>query len=187
MSSEHRIENREQQEHNQANLESVRAERIEELRHNPETTPDNAHERAEDARKIINKTEHTPEPVSQTEKEVTASKPNLLFLDHKLNYVQTLASVQRRLNPVSRTFSMVIHAPAVEKTSELLEKTIARPSISVSATWTALVIGSIFYFTARHYGYELSGSELSLSFVVGAIIGIVLEGLWRIMQRRRMR
>jgi hypothetical protein len=40
-------------------------------------------------------------------------------------------------------------------------------------------VGAIFYLTAYHFGYMLSGSELLFSFVVGALIGILLEGLWR--------
>jgi hypothetical protein len=182
MSQEHRAESTEHHELSPAELEAARAERLDDLRSNPENTPDNAHERAQEAREVINKVEPKPEEPAAVES--TPREPVLPFLNHKLNYVQTLASVQRRLNPVSRSFSRVIHAPAIEKASEVLEETIARPSITVGATWTALILGSIFYFTARHYGFALSGSEITLSFVVGAVLGLVLEGFWRALRRR---
>jgi hypothetical protein len=185
MSAEHHHEHAEQNEQATQELEAARAEKFEELRNQPEATAENSNERAEEARKVINKVEKTPEPPA--EPEAAPTKPTLPFLNHKLNYIQTLNSVQRRLTPVSRSFSKVIHAPIVEKSSEVLEKTIARPSITVGATWTALIIGSVFYFTARHYGYELSGSEITLSFVLGAIIGLALEGFWRMLRHRRIR
>jgi hypothetical protein len=60
---------------------------------------------------------------------------------------------------------------------------VARPSVAAGATWTALIVGAVFYFTARHYGYMLSGSELLFSFVAGAVIGLAVEGLWRSLHR----
>jgi hypothetical protein len=184
VSVEHHQEHAEQNEQAAQELEAARREKLEELRNQPETRREDSNERADEARKFINKVEATPEP--PPEPEATPKQSSVPFLDHKLNYAQTLASMQRHLSPVSRAFSEVIHAPIVEKTSEALEKTIARPSITVGATWTALIIGSVFYFTARHYGFELSGSEMTLSFVVGAIIGLALEGFWRSLRRRRM-
>jgi hypothetical protein len=165
----------------------LRQEKLEELKNTPETSgEDHQEKRAEAAREIINKQEVAPEPAPAAE---TQSKPafSIPFLNHKLNYAQTLASVQRKLSPVSRSFSKVIHTPIVEKTSQALENTVARPSVTFGATWTALIVGAIFYFTARAYGYALSGSEMIFSFVVGAILGLVLEGLWRTLKRRRIR
>jgi hypothetical protein len=95
-----------------------------------------------------------------------------------------MRSVQQHLSPASRNFSKFIHTPAVEKTSEALEQTVARPSVTLGATWTALIVGGLAYFVARHYGFHLSGSELLFSFIVGAIIGIVGEGVFRVFKRR---
>lgn len=166
------------------------AEQLEHARKHIETQADKLEDdpdrRAEAAREIIHKHEPTPEPAPAVETE-NAPRPSSFaqaLIHPKLNYTQTLASIQRRLTPARRTFSKVIHAPAVEKTSEALEKTVARPSVTAGATWTALIIGSIFYFTARRYGYILSGSEIELSFVVGAVLGLILEWIWRTFLRR---
>jgi hypothetical protein len=180
--SERHHEHQERHEQAHHELEQARREKLEELRHNVEAQPDNSKERAEAAREIIHKHEPVPEePVATPEDQ--APKSRLPFLDHKLNYTETLASVQRRLTPVSRSFSKVIHTPAIDKTSEALEKTIARPSVTLGATWTALIVGGLFYLIARRYGYMLSGSELLFSFLVGALIGLALEGVWRALRR----
>jgi hypothetical protein len=170
--------------------ELIGTEQLEHARRHAEaqlsnTEIDSADRRADAAREVIHKREPepTPAPVTESEKSpVHAAFTHVL--NPKLNYAETVASIQRRLTPASRAFSKVIHAPAIEKSSEALEKTVARPSVTAGATWTALIIGSIFYFTARRYGYVLSGSEIELSFVVGAVLGLILEWVWRTFIRR---
>jgi hypothetical protein len=175
-------------EHNEtisADLEAARSEKLTELAEafKDADPADHAEKRAEKAREVIKRQEIKPEPVAAPETATPISRP-LAFLDHHLNYRQTLASVQRKLSPASRSFSKVIHTPVVEKTSEVLETTIARPSVMLGTTWTALIVGTSFYLIARHYGYALSGSELLFSFIVGALLGIVGEGLWTAFKRR---
>jgi hypothetical protein len=159
-------------------LESARAEKLAELRETNERDPQDAAERAERAREVINRNEDLPEPDDAGEQTAPPPAPRPHF-NPRLNYEHTLASLQRSLSPVSRNFSKFIHTPAVEKTSEVLEKTVARPSVTAGATGTAFIIGAIFYLTARHFGYALSGSEMLFSFVIGAIIGLILEAVWR--------
>ncbi|HEX3082867.1 MAG TPA: hypothetical protein VHQ86_06520 [Candidatus Saccharimonadia bacterium] len=169
-------------------IAEVGAERLERLaRENAEhgEGTEHAEKRAEHARKIIERQEPEPE---QAAAEETAHKPSpgvkIPFINHHLNYKQTLGSIQRQLTPVSRNFSKFIHTPAVEKVSEALENTVARPSVMVGTIWTALIVGSIFYLIAYHYGYALSGSELLFSFVIGALFGLVIEGVIHLLRRR---
>jgi hypothetical protein len=167
------------------NLEAAGAQAIEHLKHSAEASAEHSAEHqselAKEAREKIHGHEQAPEPAAHEEQEATPAPqhPVPAFLNRHLNYAQTLASVQRRLTPVSRGFSHVIHAPIVEKTSDALENTVARPSVTAGATWTALIVGAIFYFTARRYGYALSGSEIELSFIIGAVIGLIIEWFWR--------
>jgi hypothetical protein len=181
VSVEHHNDHSERHEKIDHELEEAGREQIEKLRHNGEHEPDNASERAEAAREVINKPEPAPEP--EPSPEAAAPKIRIPFLDHKLSYSDTMRSMQRHLSPASRSFSKVIHSPLVEKTSEALEKTIARPSVTLGATWTALIVGSVFYLTAYHYGYMLSGSELLFSFIVGALIGILIEAALQAFRR----
>jgi hypothetical protein len=179
-----RHEHHEHHERQHHDLDKERREQLEKLRHTAETSQENSKERAEAAREVINRPEPEPKPEPGPAPESHAPRVHIPYIDHQVNFKETMQSVQRRLSPVSRQFSRFIHTPAVEKTSEALEKTIARPSVSAGTTITAMVVGSLFYFTAYHFGYMLSGSELLFSFVVGALIGIVLETLLRPLFRR---
>lgn len=163
----------------EAQLQKLRVETAEQA-----ATPENQDQRAQEAREAIERhTEKPPAPAVEAETPKPQS-PLARHLNQHLNYAATVQSLQRQLRPASRAFSKVIHAPAIEKTSEALEKTVARPSVTLGATWTALIVGGGFYVIARTYGYPLSGSELLLSFLVGGIVGIVLEGVWRALRRR---
>jgi hypothetical protein len=167
-----------------AGLEAARAEKLAELRATAETGAENNRERADAAREIIKQQDRQPEqsaPKTEAEQTPAPSRP---LIPPRLNYAHTMATLQRQLAPVSRTFSKFIHTPTVEKTSEVLESTIARPSVTLGALWTALIVGGVFYFTARSYGYALSGSEMLFSFIVGAVLGLVLEGIGRALKRR---
>jgi chromatin segregation and condensation protein Rec8/ScpA/Scc1 (kleisin family) len=165
-------------------LEAIAKEQLAQVRETAaERDPqDHADKRAEAAREVINRKEPEPAPKAETEAAPAGRIPALL--NHHLNYTQTMANVQRRLTPVSRTFSKVIHAPLVEITSEALEKSVARPSVMLGTIWTALIVGIIFYLTAHTFGYALSGSELLFSFIVGGLLGIVGEGIIRSLRRR---
>jgi hypothetical protein len=183
MSAEHHIDHERSEQANKE-LEAARLDRLNELKQTAELSPDNSETNVEAAREAIKNLEKTPEP-NQKEAEAAPKEPvKTPFLTTKLNYLDTMASLQTKLAPVSRSFSKFIHTPIVDKASEALEKTVGRPSVTLGATWTALIVGSVFFFTARHYGYQLSGSELIFSFVVGALIGIIIEGLWRVFRHR---
>lgn len=161
-------------------LEELARERLEEIKHaeqSPEHKP--AHERAAEARSIIDQAERPKEPVAAVEEQSPAKPKYLPILDPMLNYKHTVASLQRHLKPVSRSFSRVIHQPVIERTSEALEKTVARPSILNGALWMAALIGTVFYIFARQYGYQLSGSEMLFALIAGAGIGLVGEVIWR--------
>jgi hypothetical protein len=188
MSAEREQHHQERHERVHEHLEHARHDQLEALRqqHSPEASAEHANERANEARETIKNLEPGDEAAPAEHAEPAAPKgPFGLHLNHKLNYADTMASVQRKLSPASRSFSRIIHTPAVEKASEALERTIARPSVTLGATWTALIVGTLFYLVARTYGYSLSGAEIELSFIVGAVVGLFGEGLWRTLRRSR--
>jgi hypothetical protein len=164
-----------------ADLERLAAEKLQDRRERVEKA-ENRTEQAEKAREAIAKVE-TPRPAA--EKEYTPQHRSLSGLDRRLNFRQTMVSMQSRLGPVSRSFSKFIHNPVVERTSDAVGKTIARPSAALGATTTALVVGLILYFTARFYGFSLRGPELVLAFVVGGIIGLLVEAIYKTLRRLR--
>jgi hypothetical protein len=186
MSAERHHEHEARHEQQHAELQAERERRLETLRaEHQENGHEKAEDRAERAREVIHhQAEHAPKPA---EHEAAPHHPMHQvhhLLNHKLNYQQTLSSIQRKLKPASRNFSKFIHQPAVERASDIVGNTVARPSVAAGASWTALIVGGLFYFTARRYGYTLSGSEIIVSLLVGGLLGLVLEGAWRATRRR---
>lgn len=93
----------------------------------------------------------------------------------KTEYKKTLKSIQKNMNPAEKTFSKVIHNPVVEKTSDVAGATVARPAALLAGSVSALVITSIVYVIAHHYGYALSGSEWIATFILGWAIGLIID------------
>lgn len=102
----------------------------------------------------------------------------------KKAYKDILRHTQAELPPASRTFSKVIHQPVVEKTSAAVGSTIARPNAILFGALFALLLSGSVYVVAKYYGYTLSGFEAIGSFIIGWIVGIVID-FFRLAARRR--
>ncbi|HEX7484342.1 MAG TPA: hypothetical protein VF281_04285 [Candidatus Saccharimonadales bacterium] len=97
--------------------------------------------------------------------------------DLDATYQRTMKQVQSELSTPSRAFSKVIHTKVVEKTSEALESTVARPNALLAGAIGAFVLTLAIYLLAKHFGYRLSGSETIAGFIIGWICGIVFDYL----------
>jgi len=104
--------------------------------------------------------------------------------DKNRAYNLSLKRVQRQLGAPGRSFSRLIHNPAVERVSETLEKTIARPSAVLGGSLFATVGLAIMLYAARRNGFALSGSELALFLAIGWLVGLLSELLWRKILKR---
>lgn len=91
------------------------------------------------------------------------------------SYKQHMKRVQTELKPTARAFSKLIHNPVVEKTSEAVGGTIARPNAVLSGAVVAFVLVLGVYLVAKFYGYPLSGFETIGAFIVGWIIGLLYD------------
>lgn len=103
------------------------------------------------------------------------------------NYRQTMVSLQHRMKPAARSFSKFIHTPVIEKTSEVVGQTVLRPSVSLGATTTAVVVTGFVYLYARSQGFVMRGSVVWIALIVGGIAGLLLEGAYRMVQRLNAR
>lgn len=111
----------------------------------------------------------------ETEKPAAPETPRQITKDDRTaSYQKTMKKMQSELPPASRAFSKVIHNPAVEKASEAIGNTVARPNLIIAGALGAIA-SVIVYFVARHYGYVLSGSETIILFGCGWVIGAIIE------------
>jgi len=116
---------------------------------------------------------HEEQQEQKESKEIKEDKP-LTKKDIEASYKKTLENVQDQLSAPSRAFSKVIHNPVVEKTSDAIGNTVARPNLIISGALGAIA-SVVVYFIAKRYGYLLSGSETIILFVAGWSIGAVIE------------
>lgn len=113
-------------------------------------------------------------------KEVTQTPPaarrgaiNKRELD--VTYNRTMKQVQSELSAPSRAFSKVIHNKGVEKASDALESTIARPNAMLAGAIFAFIVTLAIYLIAKNYGYRLSGFETIGGFILGWVIGLLFD------------
>lgn len=90
-------------------------------------------------------------------------------------YDQTMKAVRSEMRAPSRTFSKVIHNPVIEKTSDVVGSTIARPNAILAGSLTALIVTSAIYIIANRMGYVLSGFETIGAFIIGWVIGVIID------------
>jgi hypothetical protein len=86
-----------------------------------------------------------------------------------------MREVRSHMSAPSRAFSKVIHNPAVEKTSDALGNTVARPNAILSGSLFAFLFTLAVYLIARYSGYPLSGTETIASFILGWVLGLIYD------------
>lgn len=119
-----------------------------------------------------NKENENQNKKEQTQKRVTLGKKQL---DKSFN--QTMKQVQDQLPINSRGFSKIIHNKTVEKTSDVVGKTIARPNSMLAGAIFAFILTLIIYTIAKTIGYKLSGFETIAAFIIGWLIGLIYDYL----------
>ncbi len=100
-------------------------------------------------------------------------------------FSRTLTRIRKKLSVQSRIFSKVIHNPVVDKPSEIIGKTIIRPASMLSGAVFAFIGTSTLLWVTRHYGYRYNYLVAILLFIIGALIGVITEGLWRLIKKKR--
>ena len=97
---------------------------------------------------------------------------------------RAMTRTRKRLGPVSRKFSKVVHSTAIDKPSEFIGKTLARPQGMLWGAVFAFIGSSLLLWITRHYGYEYNYLAAILLFVTGTVIGTALEFIIRAVRKR---
>lgn len=162
------------------------SEQLEKLKNSIENTvelsPKNTEAQTEKARLEALETAISVESGGKEKKKAKAhSAPSRLGSISKKqrneSYARTIKQVQNELPIGNRLFSKVIHNPVIEKTSDIIGNTIARPNAMLSGAVVAFVLTLLTYTIAKTIGYALSGFETIAAFIIGWILGIVYDYL----------
>lgn len=95
--------------------------------------------------------------------------------EREVSYKHHMKQLQAELSPGQRAFSKFIHNPVIEKTSDAVGSTIARPNAVLSGAVVAFVLVLAVYVISKFYGYTLSGFETIGAFIAGWILGILYD------------
>lgn len=178
----------EQREQSPEALENAGVERRAELEAQHERAVEDAPEKnverlSKEALEKASPEKETRQERSPAEKRKDTPLPRKL--QEKVNFTRTMQEARGHMSAPSRTFSKVIHTPVVEKTSEAVGSTIARPNAILAGSLTAFIFTLALYLIARYYGYPLSGFETIGAFILGWVIGIMFDYLRVMITGRR--
>jgi hypothetical protein len=124
------------------------------------------------AAKLEHEAKHETHHESPAEKRGVISKR-----ERNASYEATMTEVRTQMSAPNRVFSSIIHQPAVERISDTVGGTIARPNAVLSGSVSAFLLTMAIYLVARHYGYALSGTEPLAAFILGWHLGIAIDSL----------
>lgn len=144
-------------------------------------------ESLEQIRKNIEKAAATKEQIEAVRLEKGAGE-SVLRASGQLKgiaFKQRMREVQRKEAPATRTFSKVVHQPVVEELSNLAEGTVARPSGLLFGGIVSVISSLVILYISRHYGYEYNFLVGLVGFAGGFVLGLLIEGVWRLFKPRR--
>lgn len=142
-----------------------------------------AHHAAEAARHdaiheaTLNKEQGKERRSHQAERHNKSSHHGITEADRETSFDETMDHVRKELPRSTRWFSDFIHNPRIERTSELLGNTIARPSAILAGSLTAFLSILALYSYAKYAGFTLQGSETIVAFIAGWIVGLLFDVL----------
>jgi hypothetical protein len=153
-----------------AELEKIHEQREKKPGINPEQIRHEALEKAVSAEKEAKKAERQSSPAER--RKGPANKREL-----DASYNATMDEVRTHMSAPSRAFSTVIHNKAVEKLSNAVGATVARPNAILAGAVFAFILTLAVYLLAKNLGYPLSGFETIGAFIVGWLAGILYDFL----------
>lgn len=145
-----------------------------------ETSPEMQAERAAEARAEANKEALMGREAGGAEKR-SANDDSAPSLTHatkrqrKDSYAATMKQIQSEMNAPSRTFSKVIHNKTIERVSDAVGSSAARPNAVLAGSVAATFLTLFVFLVAKQYGYRLSGFETIGTFFVGWALGLIYD------------
>lgn len=128
-----------------------------------------------EAEKAIEKKEHEAGKKHEVSTERQHDVVKASGVTRKASYKKIMKDTRSQMSAPSRTFSKLIHNQAVEKTSEAIGSTVARPYPMLTGAICSFLLTLGLYLWAKYAGYPLSGFETIGAFILGWIIGIIID------------
>jgi hypothetical protein len=175
----------------QAELESVRGERQEALRDTLEKAEQHHKNRNQESLEsvrsdAVDKAVSTKEKQTAVERSPAEKRGTLLSRQHReASFKRQMDSIQPHLSKSEQKVSRLIHNKAVEKTSDALGSTLARPNALFAGSVAAFLLVTLVYLLAKYYGYPLSGFETIAAFLIGWALGLIYDYVQLLVRGKR--
>ncbi len=164
---------------NEKQLENLRNEQQDRLKDSLERGIEKgSHESLEDARKeALEQASKVEKEQKVVEKESSPAERRgpISKKEKDASFEATMSEIRTHMSAPGKVFSTFIHNKAVEKVSETVGNTVARPNAILSGAVFAFLFTLVIYLFARHNGYPISGSETIASFALGWILGLLFD------------
>jgi len=179
------LENRESGQEVKIGSSEAAAEQQEKLASSPETPVESQRDieaRAEQAQRQAMETAISVEAGGKEKKKPSESsapkrRGPIPKSQKEASFKRQMKDIQAVQPPLSRAFSKLIHNKAVEKTSDFIGATVARPNAILAGSVMAFVLTLGVYVVAKTIGYPLSGFETIAAFIIGWVVGLVYDYL----------
>lgn len=110
------------------------------------------------------------ENILSSDRKSTPSKKQL-----QRSFESQLSDIQSEMPIANRLLSRIIHNPVVERLSDFISKTLASPNSLLFGSISAFIGVGGTYLVAIYYGYDLSGLEALVAFIIGWLFGILYD------------
>jgi hypothetical protein len=167
-------------------IQRAAGERSAELRErvlNKEHGEHNADQEAAEARQEANREAKTIEDYKPAKEE--AAPIDTADFSRNSSYKHTLKNIQKEMSAPSRAFSKLIHNKVIDKTSDVIGTTVARPNAILSGAICAFLLVLGLYTLAKYMGFALYGSETIAAFIIGWLLGILFDVVRSTFRKRR--
>ena len=166
-------------------LQAIRERLEKELESNAEKAKDSSLD-TEKLSKVVEQHAISGKEMSQGDRADTKRHPVLVNKQLKdMAYMRAMTRVRKHLSVPSRAFSKVVHSKALERPSEVIGNTVARPSGMLGGAFVAAIGSSILLWVTKHYGYEYNYLAVILLFVIGMTLGLAVEILWKTLKLKK--
>lgn len=135
-----------------------------------------------EARKLAEEIEHqdTQSPAHERKRRGPITKKQL-----NSSFKNQIKSAETDMTTAERITSRFIHIRLIEKTSDVLSNTVARPNALLSGSITAFIGISVIYFVSKYYGFQLTGFETMGAFIAGWSLGLLYDYATVLFRNRR--
>jgi hypothetical protein len=174
-------------------LENANIEHHEVLHEKAERAGEQSHENLDEARReAVEKAQNAERYEKKAQLEHLAPSPTerrnnrpIGKLEREASFTTTMEEVRVHMSAPSRAFSKVIHNKTVERVSDTVGATVARPNAILSGAILAFILTLAVYLVAKNMGYVLSGFETMGAFVIGWALGTTYDFLKVMVTGRR--